>query len=138
MSGLTGPTNYDEKPYRGMNRWILAASVLNNNFPTNTWITYHRCQKEEGHVLKGSKSTTVVLWKFKKYPDRKCKECGGKNKNCECVRTIPMLRTFNVFNLAQTSLYDPKKVVVEEKVEKDVKVDVAEQLIGTWNNEVKI
>ena len=129
MTGIGMPVNYDGKAYYGMNRWVLAASVIINEFPTNTWITFNRCKKEGGHVLKGQKATTITFWKFL--------VVDKVNKDGETVdKTIPFLRTFNVFNLAQTSLYDPKSFVAPEP--KDVNVDMAEQLIGSWDHEVAI
>ena len=53
------------------------------------------------------------------------------------MKTIPYLRHFPVFNLCQTSLYDPSKV---EKVREDVEVNtsLANQLVADWDSEVSI
>ena len=128
MKGLGQSTNFDGVPYQGFNRWILNSAVINNNFETNQWITFNRCRKEGGKVIKGSKSTEIVFWKpmvFKK-----------KDENGEEVeKSFGFLKTFRVFNLCQTTLYNPKTFVAP-KVE--LNTDMAEQLIGQWNEEVNI
>ena len=129
--------SFDGKQYRGMNRWICAAAVIQNNFKTNTWVTFNRVKKEGGNVLKGSKSTTIVFWKVNEY---EVKDSNGNvvldSNGVPKTKVIPYLRAIPVFNLCQTSLYDPKKVVVKEEVE--VNVDLAEQLVGDWNGVVPV
>ena len=129
--------SFDGKVYRGINQWICYASMITNKFKTNTWITYRKCASEGGQVLKGSKGTTIVFWNFIYKCDKDCTLCDGKSsktRKCDCQRKIGFLKSFTVFNLCQTSLYDPKAVVKEPKVEVEVNTEMAESLIGNWND----
>ena len=128
MKGLGQSTNFDGVPYNGFNRWILNSAVINNNFETNTWITFNRCRKEGGKVLTGSKGTEIVFWSPMTY---KNKDENGQ----EVEKTVPFLKTFHVFNLSQTTLYNPKTY---EAPKVEVNTDMAEQLIGQWNEQVNI
>lgn len=123
--------NYYGKLYRGMNRWILNSICMKEQYPTNVWMTYKKCIDEGGHVLKGSKGTTVVLWKFLKVTKEDPKT--GE----EVTKTIPMLRTFNVFNISQTSLYKPDVVIPEVKDELDEFTGMSSQVISDWNNRIQ-
>ena len=136
--------NYDGNIYRGINRWILNAQMMLNNYEANTWITFNRCRKEGGNVIKGSKSTTIVFWNFKYIPDSDCTNCGGdfkvaKKIQCDCGRKIPYLRSFNVFNICQTSLFDAEKHVPKPSTETvETNTALAEQLIHDWDGQVDI
>jgi len=146
-SGIIGEgasmVSYDDKQYRGVNQWILLATMIKNKFKSNKWITYNRCRKEGGHVLKGQKSTSVVFWNFTYKADPECTQCDRKNtklKVCDCQVCIPFLKTFALFNMEQTSLFDeslhvPKPVEVEDV---DVNVGMAHQLVSDWDSVVPI
>ena len=130
--------SYDGKIYRGINQWICYASMVKNNFKTNTWITYRKCVSEGGQVLKGSKGTVIVFWNFTYKCDKDCTLCDGKTsyvRKCDCQRKVGFLKSFTMFNLSQTTLFDPKKVVKEPKVEVPVNTEIAETLIGNWMTE---
>ncbi len=131
--------NFDGVPYTGMNRWITLSSVIKNEFTTNTWVTFNRVKKAGGHILKGSKSTTLTYWKPIKVKsiDKKSGSVIVDEDGKPKMKSIPFLRQFSVFNLCQTSLYDPSKV---EKVREDVEVNtsLANQLVADWDSEVSI
>lgn len=132
-----------DKPYEGLNQWILYLSAILNKYRANQWITFLECKKRGGHVLKGQKSVGLVKWNFKYLADKDCDACNGKAKDkleCPCGKTIPMPKPFAVFNVEQTSLFDeelhvPKKPEVEDV---DVNVGMAHQLIADWNSVVPI
>lgn len=142
ISALGIAKNFKGVAYRGINRWICYASVINNKFPCNTWITFNQCRNEKGHILKGSKATTIVFWNFKGYASKKCNKCLGQAKSkdeCKCFIVRPMLKSFSVFNLSQTSLWEEKsKEIKEEVVEVETNTALAEQLISQWKNEVPV
>lgn len=80
--------------YRGVNvpyLWCIQDSM---GYPTAQWLTFRQCKKAGGHVRKGEKSTMIVFSKpiFIKDEDD---PTAPKKK-------IFMLRTFPVFNVAQT------------------------------------
>ena len=130
INTIGSATKFDGDLYHGVNQWILNAEVLLNDYKVNRWVTFNRCRKEGGRVIKGQKSTEVVFWKMF--------ETEQTNKDGKVVeKTIPLLRTFRLFNICQTTLYKPSKTKKVNKVNK-VNNEIAEQLIGNWNNEVAI
>ena len=58
-------TNYPKnlvsrKEYRGINVFLLGCQQYSSQY----WLTFKQVQDKGGHVLKGSKSTPVIFWKF--------------------------------------------------------------------------
>jgi antirestriction protein ArdC len=80
------------KKYQGVNVFMLACSEFSSPY----WMTFKQCQVKGGHVIKGSKSTPVIFWKWL---DRKDAPTEGDNST---NGKIPMLRFYSVFNIEQT------------------------------------
>ncbi len=79
-----------KRPYRGINLWLL----LSLNYERNLFLTWDQLKKIGGSVNKDEHGHVVVFWKnVKKQPEELDKE--GKHK------TVPMLRYYKVFNVAQ-------------------------------------
>lgn len=88
-TGQYGPTSLATgKPYRGINYLVL--SWLGMAYEQPLWGTYKQAQALGGQVRKGEKSTPVILWK----PMEKVDASGE-------IQKFMMMRTFNVFNVAQ-------------------------------------
>lgn len=83
--------------YRGINVPYLWAIQSLNEYSTAQWLTFKQCKKLGGHVLKGEKSTMVVFTKPFVVKKDDALPMTEKNK-----KMIFMLRTFPVFNIAQT------------------------------------
>ncbi|MBL0226266.1 MAG: DUF1738 domain-containing protein [Geobacteraceae bacterium] len=79
-----------KKPYRGVNIFLLACQQYSNPW----FLTYKQVQDRGGHVIKGSKSTPVIFWKFLDSKEPELSE----DKNGK----IPLLRYYSVFNIEQT------------------------------------
>ena len=83
--------------YSGVNVLILWGAVIEHGFPSQGWLTFRQALEAGGAVRKGEHGTTVV------YADRfipeaekaRAVETGGDAK------TIPFLKRFTVFNVAQ-------------------------------------
>jgi antirestriction protein ArdC len=95
-------TNYPKnlisgKKYQGVNVFMLACSEFSSPY----WMTFKQCQDKGGHVIKGSKSTPVIFWKWL---DRKDAPIEGENST---NGKIPMLRFYSVFNIEQTEGITP-------------------------------
>jgi antirestriction protein ArdC len=89
------------KQYRGINAFLLSNSAYSTSA---YWITYKTAAAMKGQVKKGSKSELCVFWKRLKFedPDARPGEISSKTKE------IPMMRYYNVFNLAQVEgIADP-------------------------------
>ncbi len=87
-----GPSSLSTgKPYHGVNVMILGSTQVAKGYESNYWTTYKGAQGLGGNVLRGEKATPVVFWKF----------LDKVNETGEKTGTIPMLRTFSVFNADQ-------------------------------------
>ena len=49
-----------KKEYQGINIFLLACSEFSSPY----WMTFKQCQDRGGHIIKGSKSTPVIFWKW--------------------------------------------------------------------------
>lgn len=79
------PFNLNSKrAYSGTNVALLLLQAT----PCNAWVTYKGAGELGGNVKKGAKSTFVIYWKFLKIKDKVTKE----------EKTIPMLKSYRVFN----------------------------------------
>lgn len=95
----TFPMNYTSKrAYNGINVWILWAIAQERNYPTNYWLSFQQIQGLKGRINKGEKSTPVFF--FKTMTIKEIDEQNGE----EVEKTIPLLKSYNVFNIAQTDL----------------------------------
>ena len=108
------------KTYRGINLLILGMSRAAAGYGSHHWATYRQWFKMGGgeydpinprviktpskfNVKRGEKSTTVILYKPLKVSDK----VTGEDK------TIPLLRTFAVFNADQVDGYEAPSVIDE-------------------------
>lgn len=79
-----------KRPYRGINLWLL----LSLDYERNLFLTWDQLKKIGGSVNKNEHGHIVVFWKnIKKDPE----EAVGESK----AKTVPMLRYYKVFNIAQ-------------------------------------
>jgi len=85
------PYNYlTKRPYRGINVALLWCS----GYASSAWMTYRQAQSIGAHVRKGERGSMIVFYK-----PFKIREVNADGKRVE--RSIPLLRAFTVFNIAQ-------------------------------------
>jgi antirestriction protein ArdC len=113
-----------KKPYRGSNALFLGMLQLIKSYPTGQWVTFKGCNALGGRINTGEKATPIMFWNFKEVAD---KATGEK-------KTIPMLRWYNVWNLAQTNGCNVK---VEEVKAKEP-IAAAESVVRGMKNPPKI
>lgn len=83
--------------YSGVNVLILWGAVIENGYPSQSWLTFRQALEAGGNVRKGERGTRVV------YADRftpeaekeRARQTGGE------ARAVPFLKRFTVFNVAQ-------------------------------------
>jgi antirestriction protein ArdC len=85
------------KPYRGINQLLLMCSAMKNGFKSKWWSTFKQIKQHGGSVLKGSKATTVVLY-------RPVERSKINEKGKEVDDSFFIMRSFKVFNADQTTL----------------------------------
>ena len=77
-----------DRPYHGINTVLLGMTA----YADQRWLTYKQAVQLGGNVHRGERSTMVVFWKQHTVKDE---------HDEESTRTIPLLRVYNVFNVAQ-------------------------------------
>ena len=85
------PRNVDGKPYRGINILLLLIQASKMGYGQNIWGTFKAWKDKGGTIIKGSKSTKITF--YKSYV--------AKDKETEEENKFFILKTFNVFNIAQ-------------------------------------
>ena len=90
-SGGEVPMNLiSKRPYRGINVWLLASL----QYERNLFLTWEQLKAINGSVHKGEHGHVILFWKnMPKKPEELDEEGEAK--------TIPMLRYYKVFNIAQ-------------------------------------
>ena len=89
MSGL--PSNFATGiAYSGMNIMLLWCSASKQGFGDSRWMTYKQTQAVGGQVRKGEHGTTAIFYTTLE-----------KENEDGDIDQIPMLKTFNVFNVEQ-------------------------------------
>lgn len=107
-----------KKEYRGVNVFMLACMPYSSPY----WMTFKQVQDKGGHVIKGSKSTPVIFWKWLDRKDADVTDTETVNGK------IPMLRFYNVFNLEQTEGIEP--LPTTEIIHTFTPIELAEQIIA--------
>lgn len=99
--GRTGPglprNALTARNYSGVNVLILWGAVIEQGWPSQSWLTFRQALEAGGNVRKGERGTTVV------YADRFTPETEKERarETGEDARAIPFLKRFTVFNVAQ-------------------------------------
>lgn len=84
------------KPYSMLNQMLL--------MQPGEYATYKQVQAAGGHVKKGAKSSVIVFWTKMTVKDEEHKDADGKPG----IKTIPVLRYYNVFHLSDCEGLEPK------------------------------
>ncbi len=92
------PSNFSTpKRYRGLNVLFLWMIAQEEGYTSNYWLTFNQVVAMGGTVKKGSLATPIFFFKFL---DIKEENDMGEVEE----KHIPMMKTYNVFNLDQTTL----------------------------------
>lgn len=87
-----------KKEYRGINVFMLLCQGFNSPY----WLTFNQIKALDGSVIKGSRSTPVIFWKWFEFTE--------KTEEGEEVNRRPMLKYYRVFNVEQTTGINPAKI----------------------------
>jgi antirestriction protein ArdC len=85
------------RPYSGVNILILWGEMFARAYPSQSWLTFRQAHAAGGSVRKGETGVTVV------YADRFTPEAERERtrETGEDARSIPFLKRFTLFNVAQ-------------------------------------
>lgn len=136
-----------QKYYRGVNQFLLSFALLQKGFFKNTWLTFNQVKTMGGHVIKGEKSAPIVFFK-KAYLDKDKKYVKPEKVQTMTraqireagITSIPVLKLYRVFNVAQTEGLDAKfyDIVPQEPLQDFEKDERAERLIYATGAEIEI
>lgn len=85
------------RTYSGINILILWGAVIEHGYADQRWLTFRQAQQAGGNVIKGERGVTVV------YADRFVPKGEGERarRDGDDAKTVPFLKRFTVFNVAQ-------------------------------------
>ena len=114
-----------QKPYRGLNVFMLATSGYESKF----WLTLNQANKLGGKIKQGSKSHLVTFWNV-----------GEERLNAKTgkIQKPFLLRYYRVFNLTQTEGIDLPRAVFERNKRNEFEaIEAAESLAENMPNPPK-
>lgn len=101
VQGFGKPTNADGRAYNSMNLFFLWLVAESKGYQYPVFVTYNKTKQMGAHVKKGEHSFPVLLWKIiGRDKDGKLVE----PKDPACEKSYPVLRSFDVFNIDQTTI----------------------------------
>lgn len=93
-TGSALPLNiFTRKPYRGINVLLLNMQTLSHGFHVNRWMTFKQASEMDARIRKGEHATSIVFFKML--------ERDGAANDPGTRKVIPLIRSYNVFNVAQ-------------------------------------
>ncbi|WP_460989498.1 ArdC family protein [Sphingobium sp. TomTYG45] len=122
------------RSYSGVNILILWGRVIEQGWPSQSWLTFRQALEAGGAVRKGERGVTVV------YADSFTPEAEKERASREGgdARSIPFLKRFTVFNVAQCEgLRDGLATDPAPLPEREI-VPIAEEVIAASGVEVRI
>ena len=83
------------RAYRGVNYVLLGLEADAKGYPDSRWLTFRQAAELGAHVRGDQRGTTVVFYKLTELPEQ------SADRTAIQMRTVPLLRSFTVFNVAQ-------------------------------------
>jgi antirestriction protein ArdC len=113
-----------KRSYQGSNILLLDITALLDGYTSPWWLTFKQAKDLGGNVRKGESGTKITFWSMIEVGEKKYNEDTGRYEK----DTIPMLKTWTVFNVEQTEGIDPKKIPTVEKQEEFTPIERAEKM----------
>nr|WP_047167543.1 zincin-like metallopeptidase domain-containing protein [Sphingomonas sp. Y57] len=120
--------------YSGVNVLILWGAVIENGYPSQSWLTFRQALEAGGNVRKGERGTTVV------YANRFTPEAEKERarETGEEARAVPFLKRFTVFNVAQCEGLRPGLATDPAPLPERQIVPIAEEVIAASGVDFRI
>jgi antirestriction protein ArdC len=96
--------------YSGVNIWLLWIAADKHGWTDGRFLTFKQALEAKGNVRKGEHGTKVYFVKQLTVQDRE------KPDDSDATRTIPMLREYTVFNVAQCENLPEKLIAAADPV----------------------
>lgn len=122
------------RSYSGVNVLLLWSAVIANGYPSQSWLTFRQAREAGGCVTKGERGQTVV------YADRFVPEAEKARAAREGgdAKTVPFLKRFTVFNVAQCEGLRPGLALDPAPLPEREIVPVAEEVIAASGVDFRI
>ncbi|NML88132.1 DUF1738 domain-containing protein [Sphingobium sp. TB-6] len=114
------------RSYSGINILLLWGEVIAKGYPSQSWLTFRQARQAGGTVRKGQHGCMVV------YADRFIPETekARAQDSGEEARTIPFLKRFTVFNVAQCEGLENKVLPDPAPLPERETIPIAEEVIA--------
>lgn len=117
--GVGMPRNVSGRGYSGFNSFFLQLFTAVNGYEMPVFLTFNQAQKLGCGIKRGEKSIPVVYYDFifkdregNRIPEARYRELSDNEK--KEYQVIPFLKSFNVFNVAQSNIQDIKPELIEK------------------------
>ena len=123
--------------YSGINILLLWGAVFEHGYPSQHWLTFRQALEMGGNVRKGEHGTMIV-YADRFVPKRDSAQGDIAQPDGEDVRSIPFLKRFTVFNVAQCEdLPDKLNATSAPLPEREI-VPLAEEVIAASGVDFRI
>lgn len=86
------------KLYRGINVIMLYVEASSKNYTDNRWLTFKQASDIGARIRKGEHGTQIIFYRMRESKDAKA---DLDDTDSADKRSIPLLKTFTVFNVSQ-------------------------------------
>jgi antirestriction protein ArdC len=121
-AGIGSANLRSKRPYRGINVLLLAIAEAAAGYERPWWVTFKQAKELGGSVRRGEKGTAIYFYKPIVVEDE-----AGKTK------TIPLLRSFTVFNVDQCDGLESKvPAPAESEPTRVERIETAERIVAAY------
>lgn len=131
VAGINHQNLITKIPYHGVNVMLLGLVAQVNGYQYPLWLTYNQAKQKGWHVKKGAKTAMVTF--FKMYQPKDIAEDDIiEDDIVEETKSIPILRYYNVFNIAELEECD--EIVNKFKATETCKIIALSDLEKEYKN----
>lgn len=137
---VTGnPVNIEGNKYQGCNVFWLMMDCSISNWEYPIYCTLKQANRLGAHIKKGSKAMPVIYWDYSiTAPDGQRMKYDAYRKLSKAerdkCRVFPFLKSYSVFNVAQTNL-EEKQPDKMNALKENFGVEIAKDDLGMYKNE---
>ena len=132
VQGNGRPANADGRAYNSMNEFFLLLITEMRGYRYPVFVTYNRAKQMGAHVKKNEKAFPVLFWKMV------ARDANGNLVDVDdpnADKVYPLLRSFDVFNIDQTTIEQDCPTFME-KLDKRYQKPVLHGEDGMYQNDV--
>ena len=138
--GVGRPMNMSGRKYSRLNEFYLLMVCEQMGYDYPIFMTFNQCKQSGVHVNKGEKSVAVLFWCMRAHEKRGKNDISIDNYHQlpdaerDRFETYAVLRCYNVFNIAQTSMQEDAPELYEKLTSNYKTPAIAETTDGMYSN----